>query len=94
MRYYIGNSLNHKRYVSEGEVVFQASTMQDHKESFDIGIEITANHLLVLVGVSLLGPNKWPTEIEKTSVNGLKLLLRNPQIGLLPLSWLYLRPWT
>lgn len=59
MDVYIGNSTNHRGYVPAGEEVFAGAT-PDHKEAFDLSIDLPADHPAYVSGNPLLGPNQWP----------------------------------
>ncbi len=59
MDVYIGNSTNHRGYVPPGEEVFAGAT-PDHKEAFDLSIDLPSDHPEYLAGNPLLGPNQWP----------------------------------
>lgn len=59
MKVYIGNSTNHRGYVPAGEEVFAGAT-PDHKEAYDLSIDLPADDPDYLAGNPLLGPNQWP----------------------------------
>lgn len=59
MQVYIGNSSNHRGYVPAGEEVFAGAT-PDHKEAYDLSIDLPADHPDYVAGNPLLGPNQWP----------------------------------
>lgn len=54
---YIGQSVNHRGYVPEGEEVLGGS-MRDRKEAFDLALDLPA--ACVPSGHPMLGPNQWP----------------------------------
>lgn len=56
---HIGKSTNHRGYVPVGEEVFAGAT-PDHKEAFDLSIDLPADHPDYVAGNPLLGPNQWP----------------------------------
>lgn len=58
MRSYIGNSVNHRGYVPEGEEMFVGGTSDDRKEAFDLSFDIPEGDLPA--PRPMLGPNQWP----------------------------------
>ena len=60
MKSYIGYSSNHSGYVPEGEEQFYSlspsNTLPDHKESYDIGFELSD----LRIKRPMLGQNQWP----------------------------------
>jgi len=60
MAVYIGKSRNHRGYVPIGEEVFYAGS-KDHKEAFDLSIDLPSSDPDYLAGNPLLGPNQWPS---------------------------------
>jgi len=62
-RYYIGSSSNHRGYVPPGEEVFYAGS-KDTKEAFDLSLDLPASDPDYRAGNRLLGPNRWPTEVQ------------------------------
>lgn len=59
MKYYIGDSSQHKGYVPQGEEVFSGGT-KDRKEAFDLGRDLSPEHPEAIAGTPLMGPNVWP----------------------------------
>jgi len=64
LRYYIGDSKNHRGYVPPGEEVFYGGS-QDTKEAFDLSLDLPADDPDYLAGNRLLGPNRWPVELPR-----------------------------
>ncbi|HKO47562.1 MAG TPA: 2-oxoglutarate and iron-dependent oxygenase domain-containing protein [Polyangiaceae bacterium] len=62
-RYYIGTSTNHRGYVPPGEEVFYAGS-KDSKEAFDLSLDLPDSDPDYRAGNRLLGPNRWPAEVE------------------------------
>jgi isopenicillin N synthase-like dioxygenase len=62
-RYYIGSSSNHRGYVPPGEEVFYAGS-KDTKEAFDLSLDLPDSDPDYRAGNRLLGPNRWPTEVQ------------------------------
>jgi len=61
--YYIGGSRNHRGYVPPGEEVFYAGS-KDSKEAFDLSLDLPDSDPDYRAGNRLLGPNRWPTEVQ------------------------------
>lgn len=59
MQCYIGNSANHRGYVPEGEEIFSGGDI-DHKEAFNLALDLAEDDPETLSGTPLLGPNLWP----------------------------------
>lgn len=62
-RYYIGESQNHRGYVPPGEEVFYGGS-KDTKEAFDLSLELPDSDPDFVSGNRLLGPNRWPSEVQ------------------------------
>jgi isopenicillin N synthase-like dioxygenase len=66
-KYHISNSPNHRGFVPRYEESFydtlaSATANKDHKECYQIGIDLPADHPDFVPGLPLLGTNLWPSE--------------------------------
>lgn len=60
MRYYIGNSRNHRGYVPFSEKGDYGDEVSRRYEAFDLGVDLREDDPDYLRGSLLLGPNVWP----------------------------------
>ena len=60
MRYYIGDSPNHRGYVPFTEKGDYPDEMNRSYEAFDLGLDLPADDPDFLAGNRVLGPNVWP----------------------------------
>jgi isopenicillin N synthase-like dioxygenase len=64
-RYHISKSTAHRGFIplyEEGfyETIGSPTANKDHKEAFQIGVDLSTNHPDFVPGMPLLGPNLWP----------------------------------
>lgn len=62
LRYYIGNSRNHRGYVPVSEQGLYADEGSRNYEAFDLSLDLPADDPDVRRGHYLLGPNVWPAQ--------------------------------
>lgn len=67
MQVHIAKSPNHRGYMPLYEESFydtldQKTANKDHKEGYEIGIELPLDHPDVVAGIPMLGPNFWPKD--------------------------------
>jgi isopenicillin N synthase-like dioxygenase len=66
-RYHISRSTAHRGFVplyeeSFYETIGSPTANKDHKECFQIGVDLPAGHPDFVPGIPLLGPNLWPAQ--------------------------------
>ena len=66
-RYHISTSAAHRGFVplyeeSFYETIGSRTANKDHKECFQIGVDLPADHPEFVPGIPLLGPNLWPAQ--------------------------------
>jgi isopenicillin N synthase-like dioxygenase len=64
-KYHISKSTNHRGFIplyeeSFYETIGSASANKDHKEAYQIGVDLPLDHAHFVSGIPLLGPNLWP----------------------------------
>ncbi len=64
LRYYIGNSKNHRGYVPFTERGDYADETHRNYEAFDLALDLPPDDPDFLRGILLLGPNQWPALAE------------------------------
>jgi isopenicillin N synthase-like dioxygenase len=57
------DAVNHRGYIGMGDAFMKGATRSDFKESYVIGLELTADDPDVVAGEALRGPNVWPREV-------------------------------
>jgi isopenicillin N synthase-like dioxygenase len=70
MKVHISKSPNHRGYMPLYEESFydtldQKTANKDHKEGYEIGIDLPSDHPDVAAGIPMLGPNFWPDNIPQ-----------------------------
>lgn len=60
LRYYIGNSPNHRGYVPFSEKGDYADEVHRNYEAFDLGLDLPRDDPDFLAGALVMGPNVWP----------------------------------
>ncbi|MEI6161979.1 MAG: 2-oxoglutarate and iron-dependent oxygenase domain-containing protein [Roseococcus sp.] len=58
-------NLAHRGWHASGGAVMAGATKPDLKEFFSIGLDLPADHPVVLSGEKLRGPNQWPAEVPE-----------------------------
>jgi isopenicillin N synthase-like dioxygenase len=58
-------NLIHRGWHAAGGAVMEGATKPDLKEFFSIGLDLPADHPVVLAGEKLRGPNQWPGEVPE-----------------------------
>jgi isopenicillin N synthase-like dioxygenase len=58
-------NLAHRGWHAAGGAVMAGATKPDLKEFFSLGLDLPADHPVVLAGEKLRGPNQWPAEVPE-----------------------------
>jgi isopenicillin N synthase-like dioxygenase len=69
LNYHISKSAAHRGFIplyeeSFYETIGSATANKDHKEAFQVGIDLAADHPDFVPGIPLLGENLWPAQPE------------------------------
>ena len=56
----VASNANHRGFHALGGALMYGAKEPDYKEYFSLGLELSADHPLVLAGEKLRGPNNWP----------------------------------
>jgi isopenicillin N synthase-like dioxygenase len=67
LKYHISKSAAHRGFIplyeeSFYETIASASANKDHKEAFQVGIDVPQGHADFVPGIPLLGENLWPAQ--------------------------------
>ena len=57
------NAVDHRGYIGMGDAFMKNATRSDWKESYVVGLELSADDPDVVAGDALRGPNVWPRDL-------------------------------